>query len=97
MKSNGWIIYIYAKILPNFRVGIQANSSAFDIFPQKQSFVENELICLRGSVVKWLTSMLWISTITLYQVLHFFAEFGVRVPPKLLQLGKIILYIFNFF
>ena len=38
----------------------------------------------------------WISTITLYQALHFFAELEVRVPPNLLQLGKIILYIFNF-
>ena len=44
MKINGWIIYIYAKILPNFRVGIQANSSAFDIFPQKQSLLKKEIV-----------------------------------------------------
>lgn len=46
MKSNGWIIYIYAKILPNFRVGIQANSSACDIFPQKQSFLKKEIVTI---------------------------------------------------
>ena len=41
-----WIIYIHAKILLNFLVGIQANSSAWDIFSQKQSFLDNELTCL---------------------------------------------------
>ena len=45
------LIYIHAKILWNFFLGKLANSSTVDIFSQKQSFLENELICLRGSVV----------------------------------------------
>ena len=77
-------------------MGIQANSSAWDIFSQKQSFLENELICLRGSGETDIDA-LDLDDYTLYQALHFFAELEVRVPPNLLQLGKIILYIFNFF
>ena len=73
-------IYIYAKILPNFLLGIQASSSALDSFSQKQSFLENELICLRVSGETDIDA-LDLDDYTLYQALHFFAELEVRGTP----------------
>ena len=79
-KILWWIIYIHAKIFPNFLVVIQVNSCAWDIFSQKQSFLENELICLRGSGGTDIDA-LDLDDYTLYQALHFFAELGVRGTP----------------
>ena len=65
-------------------MGILANSCALDIFSQKQSFLENELICLRGSGETDIDAL----DLDDYTLSGFAYELGVRVPLNCYNLAR---------